>query len=101
PTAIMILAVQALDGREGLVIIDHFHEAKSPAPTRLAVAQDLGGGDRPVLLEDFLELLGSDSVLEVANVKPLRHRTRPKKALHRPPRKEPPPHGDERPKKVA
>src|SRR6516225_9799922 len=47
-TAVMILAVQALDGRKGLVIIDHFHEAESPAPAGLAVAQDLGAAHRPI-----------------------------------------------------
>src|SRR5262249_17264792 len=47
-TAVMVLAVQALDGRQGLVIIDHFHEAESPAPSRLAIAQDLAAAHRPV-----------------------------------------------------
>ncbi len=83
-TAVVILAIQALDGREGLVVIVHLHEAESPTPTGLAVAQDLGAAHGPVLLEQFLKLLRSDRVLEVANVKPLRHRNRPEKALHRP-----------------
>ena len=39
--AVVILAVQALDRRQGLVIVVHLHEAESPAPTGLAVAQDL------------------------------------------------------------
>src|SRR5262249_39504372 len=83
PTAV-ILAVQALDGGQGLVVIDHFHEAESPAPTGLSIAQDLGAAHRPVLLEQLLQLLGSDRVFEVANVKPLRHLNRPEQALHRP-----------------
>src|SRR6185312_8669227 len=33
-TAVVILAVQALDSRQGLIIIDHLDEAESPAPSR-------------------------------------------------------------------
>src|SRR5262245_32196352 len=67
---IMILAVQALDRGQGLVIVDHFHEAETPAPTGLTITQDLGAAHRPVLLEQFLQLRGCDRVFKVANVKP-------------------------------
>ena len=56
PTAIVVLAVQALDRRQGLVVVVHFHEAESPASAGLAVAQDLADAHRPILLEQLLKV---------------------------------------------
>ncbi len=73
----MILAVQALDRRQGFVVIRHFDETEPAAPAGLAVAQHLRRAHGAVLLEQFLEDFRCYRVLEISNVKPLRHRTRP------------------------
>jgi hypothetical protein len=80
----MILAIQALDCSFGLDVVQHFDEAEPTASTCLSIAQDLSRAHGPELFEHFLKMRRRDCVLEVANVKPLRHRTRPVKALHRP-----------------
>src|SRR4029079_17531148 len=54
------------------------------ATTGVTIAQNLGRRHRPKLLEQLVQLVGSDCVFEIPDVKPLRHRIRPQQALHRP-----------------
>jgi hypothetical protein len=79
PAAIMVLAVKALDCRHGFVVVRHLHETKTPAPSGLAVAQNLRRRHRSILFEQFLQVFGCCRVLEISNIKTLRHRSRPKR----------------------
>ena len=79
PAAIMVLAVKALDCRHGFVVVRHLHETKTPAPSGLAVAQNLRRRHRSILFEQFLQVFGCYRVLEISNIKTLRHRSRPKR----------------------
>jgi hypothetical protein len=79
----MILPVQSVDGGKRFVVVAHLDEAKSTTPAGLTIAQDLGGADCPKLFENLLKLRRRHSVLQVTDIKPLRHRSRPQKALPR------------------
>jgi hypothetical protein len=79
----MIAAVQSLDGFMRLVVIGHLDEPKSSAPARVAVDQDVCRAHGAELREQLLELHGRDGELEVADVKPFRHRNCPLQALLR------------------
>ena len=51
PPPIVILTVQTLDGRVGLVVIRHFHKAEPTTAARVAIAQNLCRAHQAVLLE--------------------------------------------------
>src|SRR5271157_291726 len=98
-TSIMIAAIQCLDRYMRLVVIGHLDEAESSTTARVPVDQDLCRAHGTELCEQLLELLGSDSILEVPDVKPHRHGNRPLRALLRPPQEQetqPDPDRDER-----
>jgi hypothetical protein len=82
-TSIMIAAIQCLDRCMRLVVVGHLNEAESSTTTGVTVDQDLCRAYGTELCEQLLELLRSDGVLEVPDVKPLRHRNRPLQALLR------------------
>src|SRR4051812_35247012 len=68
PSPVVIATVEGLDRRQGLVIIVHLDETETPTASRVAIAQDLGRRHRAELLEQFLEMLGSDGVLEITDI---------------------------------
>jgi len=82
-TSIVIAAIQCLDRYMRLVVVGHLNEAESSTAAGVTVDQDLRRAHGTELCEQLLELLGSDGVPEVPDVKPLRHRNRPLKALLR------------------
>src|SRR5262249_28680087 len=74
-SALVVAAVEVLDGSVGLVVIFHLDEAEASTPPRLAVAQDLSRPDRTVLLEHLLKMIRRDRIGQIPDVKPFRHRT--------------------------
>jgi len=82
-TSIMIAAIQCLDRYMRLIVVGHLNEAESSTATSVTVDQDLCRAHGTELCEQLLELLRSDGVLEVPDVKPLRHRNSPLQALLR------------------
>lgn len=68
PTAVVILAVQRLDGVLRLVVVRHLDEAEASAPAGFPIAEDLGRGDRAELFKHFLKLFRSHRVLQIADV---------------------------------
>ena len=79
PAAIMVLAVKAHDCCHGLLVVLHLHDTKTPAQCGLAVAQNVRRRHRSILFEQFLQVFGCCRVLEISNIKTLRHRSRPKR----------------------
>src|SRR5262249_34359585 len=55
-TAVVLLVVQALDGRLRLGVAAHLHEAEALAAARVTVLDHLGALDRPELREQLFEV---------------------------------------------
>ena len=67
------LAVHAVDGCLGFRIRAHLDEAEALRAPRVAVHHDLGRRDRAVLREGLLEVIVTDVVRQVADVKFVAH----------------------------
>src|SRR5262249_11850849 len=75
--ALKLGAVEGVDGLLGLGVIIHFDEPEAARTAGLAVGDDLGAGDFPVLLEKGQQVVGAGIPNEIANVNVLRHRKKP------------------------
>src|SRR5207244_8113299 len=71
--ALVILAVQGIDGLLGLGVIVHFHKAKAPGAAGLPIGDHLGSSHVAVLLKQGQEVVGRRLPCEVADVDILRH----------------------------
>src|SRR5262249_50657506 len=70
---VAILAVEGLDGRLGLLLGLHFHEAEALGSPRVPVHADLGRLHGAVRLEQLRQFVVGDLVGQVADVQLLAH----------------------------
>src|SRR5579885_349769 len=77
--AARLLAVQGGDGRLGLLVVLHLHEAEALGAARVAVHDHLGGLHRAVGLEQGGEFRVGHPVAQVADVQLLTHLRTPEK----------------------
>ena len=70
-------AVESLDGRRRLVVVDHFHEAEAATPTAEFVDDDLAARDLAVLLKQLDQVFAGRVVGQVAHIDIFRHDSRP------------------------
>ncbi len=74
PTAIDLLVMERLDGRLGLLIAAHLHEAEALAAAGVAVVDDLDALHAPELREQLLQFGVADLVRQVPDIQFLAHR---------------------------
>ena len=71
--AIVLLAVQRRDRGIRLGVVGELHEPETLAPTRLAIAHDLGRSHLAMLPEQLLEFRAVHAISQIPNVQPFTH----------------------------
>jgi hypothetical protein len=76
--SIVLLIVQAFDGRAGGVVIRHFDEAEAFAAARIAIHDDLGATNGAEGRKQLFQAAVRDPITQISNVQSLTHKPTPK-----------------------
>jgi hypothetical protein len=71
--AVMLLPIKGGDGGRGFFVAGHFDKTKTFAASRVAIVNDLGAGDLPVLGKQLFEIRAGYVVAQISHIKLLTH----------------------------